>query len=240
MIQLKLNTAMLAVMVVSTNPVARFSDLRETISRWGWLRAIYALLMVRLHRHIGLAICRVTARPLTTGATPASQPQREYKVLTEAELVRFSRDPDLEMAEEFVRAAYKRGDICVGALRNGLLIGYSWFAFDTAPHLDGLWVSFPPQARYGYKSFVRPAFRGSGITTDISLYSDSISRQRGKTSGIGFIDTHNFASYRATHRSGGRTVGYAGYLNCLGGTLTFRSLGARRHGFRFYKCHAKP
>ncbi len=235
MIQLKLNTAMFAVMVVSTHPAARLSDLREAIGRWGWLRAVYALLMVRLHRHVGLAICRLMARPLRTEAAPSSRPQREYKLLTEAELVRFSRDPELEMTEELVRAAFKRGDICVGALRNGLLMGYSWFAFGTAPDLDGIWVSFPPQARYGYKSFVRPAFRGGGLMTEMSLYSDEICRAQGKTHGIGFIDTHNFASYRAAHRSGARTVGYAGYLNCLWCTLTFRSRGAKRNGFRFYK-----
>lgn len=235
MIQLKLNTAMFAVMVVSTHPSARLSDLREAIGRWGWLRAVYALLMVRLHRHVGLAVCRVVARPLRSEPAPAPRPQREYRLLGEAELVRFSRDPELEMTEEFVRAAFQRGDICVGALRNGLLTGYSWFAFDTAPDLDGIWVSFSPQARYGYKSFVRPAFRGAGVMTEMSLYADAICRAKGKTFGIGFIDTHNFASYRAAHRSGGRTVGYAGYLNCLGGTLTFHSPGAKCNGFRFYK-----
>lgn len=234
MLQLKLNTAMLAVMVVSTNP-PRFSELREAVHRWGWWRACYALVMVRLHRHFGLAVCRVTARPLTDAPAPASSQPWQYQLLTEAELVQFSRDPELEMTPEFIRAAAKRGDICVGALRNQVLVGYSWFAFETAPHLDGLWVAFPRGARYGYKSFVRPAFRGAGLMTSISLYSDAICRARGKTSGIGFIDTHNFASYRAAHRSGGRTVGYAGYLNCSGRTFTFRSAGAKRHGFRFYK-----
>lgn len=149
--------------------------------------------------------------------------------------MRFSKDPELDITEELVRAAFKRGDICVGALRNEVLTGYSWFAFGTAPHLNGLWVAFAAEARYAYKSFVRPAFRGSGVMTDMILYADAICREKGKTSGIGFIESHNFASYRAANRSGARTVGYAGYLNCLGRTFTFRSAGAKRHDFRFYK-----
>jgi hypothetical protein len=51
---------------------------------------------------------------------------------------------------------------------------------------------------------------------------------------IGFIETHNFVSYRASRRLGSRTAGYTGYLRRLGKTFTFRSPGAKKHQFRFH------
>lgn len=239
MVYLKLNTAAFAVLVVATKPMTRFTDFREATGRWGYIRAIYALVMTRLYRHLGFGFCRITGRPLAIRPILSAQRNREYKTLTEAELLGFSKDPDLDMMEDLVRAALKRGDVCVGAIQNGVLIGYSWFAFEAAPHLDGLWVAVAREARYGYKSFVRPEFRGDHVATDVSIFSDEICMKKGKTFALGFIDTHNFASYRAARRAGARTLGYACYLNCGRIFFSWHSPGAKKHGFRFYKPEAR-
>lgn len=236
MICIQMKSTVLLAIAVTAGRSMRFSHAQELIGRWGYVRAGYSIVMTRLQRYLGLNFCRVTRRPLGNMTTSSVQPtNREYRMLSESELLRFCMEPELELTKELIRAAFARGDVCVGAVENGSLIGYTWFAFDTAPHLDGMWVAFPPQARYAYKSFVRPAARGEHVASDLSVFGDEICIKRGREVGIGFIDTHNFASYRAARRVGARTVGYAGYVQLFGKAFTFRSPGARKCGFAFYQ-----
>lgn len=237
MVHLHVSPTMVAVIAATTTQSAtRVSVAKEMIQRWGFVRTAYALLMNRLRRYTHLNFCRVTTRLLGNADSPSAIPaSRSYRELTEEELIRFSSDTELELTPDLIRTALKRGDICVGAVENNRLVGYTWFAFNTAPHLDGVWVTFPAQARYAYKTYVKEEFRGGKIASDLNVHGDTICLKRGKAFGIGFIDTHNYASYRSVRRVGARTVGYAGYFQCFGRTFIFRTPGARRYGFRFYR-----
>ena len=48
------------------------------------------------------------------------------------------------------------------------------------------------------------------------------------------IDVGNTPSLGASRAAGHAFMGYAGFLRCLGRTLTFASPGARRCGFAFF------
>lgn len=228
--------ALIVVVSVLSGSVNPFSAVHELVRRWGILRGVYAATMTYLQRRFDFNFCRVTTRPLGgIGPSPSHTSAREYRLLSESDLLKFAADPELELAPDMVRAALRRKDVCIGAIENNSLVAYTWIAFDATPHLNGLWVSFTSSARYAYKVFVRPEFRGSHIAGEMNVFGDEIAMKHGRKIGIGFIDTHNFASYRASRRIGARTIGYAGYFRCFGRLITFRSPGAKRYDFRFYR-----
>jgi len=137
-----------------------------------------------------------------------------------------------------VRAAFERGDLCIGALDGARLVGYLWIGFSATPHVGGVWVDFNPRARYSYKSFVRPAYRGRRIVQGLYVVADDLCHRRGRRFLIHFVDADNRASLAAVLRSGSRRVGYACYLRWPGVFAAWRSPGAARYGFRF--CRPQP
>ena len=76
-----------------------------------------------------------------------------------------------------MRAAYARGDLCVGAFSWGELIGYCWFAPSAAPHMDRAWIDFPPDVVYTYKSYVRPPCRGRMSTGTSAVFRPALCRR---------------------------------------------------------------
>jgi GNAT superfamily N-acetyltransferase len=190
---------------------------------------LYAKLMRRLSRW--LFICRVMVRDLSRAGPPAGA--LHYRVLTGDELLAHCADAELELSARQVRAAYARGDVCVGALENGVLVGYTWSGFGRAPHVEGIWVEVEVQARYNHKTFVRSAWRGKRIAAGLALAADALCLDRGLHRSISLVETHNRASLRAFGRVGYRAAGIAGYVQICGRLLAFRSPGARRHGVRF-------
>jgi GNAT superfamily N-acetyltransferase len=193
------------------------------------------LLMPRLRRYLGLSLCRVMSRPLGEVALSADGLQVSNRLMTEAEMLAYCDDDELELSQEKVRAAFRRGSLCVGALRDGTLLGYVWLAFGPTPHVNGVRVEFPPDARYTYKSFVRPLWRGQRIAARLAAHGDALCVKRGRTRTASFIDIDNYPSIRSSEAMGTKTVGFAGYLHCLGMVFAFRSPGAKRFGFRFHK-----
>src|SRR5690606_15093936 len=143
------------------------------------------------------------------------------------------------LAEERVRLAFARGELCVGALHGKKLVGDEWHAFGAAPDVDGIWVSVSPEARYSYKKFVRPEYRGQRIGAGLSSYSDVQCLERGRKWSVGFVGLNNPASFRVARRLGSRTIGYAGYFRFGDRFIAFRSPGAKRFGFRFYRREPK-
>lgn len=199
------------------------------------LRDIAGKLFRRLQSLSGVHLFRVIARPLYREPLDLGQLAHiEYRLMSEMELLAHCRDEALELSEGQVRLAFTRGEVCVGALHCGKLVGYEWHAFDAAPHRDGVWVTVCPEARYSYKKFVRPEYRGQRIGGVLSRYSDVHFLERGRKWSVGFVDLHNAASFRTAQRLGSRTVGYAGYFRFGDRFIPFRSPGAKRFGFRFY------
>jgi GNAT superfamily N-acetyltransferase len=189
-----------------------------------------------LRSYLGVHLLRVLAMPLDRvhGNHPAHS-HLDYAALTEKEVLGWCSDAELELDEARVRAAYQRGDVCVAALDAGRLIGYMWFAFNAVPHIHGVWVQVGAAARYSYKSFVRPSHRGRGIAPQMYRRANQICPRRGRSLNVLIVDLDNKASLRASYAAGRVTVGYAGFLCLLGKTFTFRSPGARRCGFGFYR-----
>src|SRR2546428_10677022 len=95
-------------------------------------------LMPRLRTYLGFHLLRVLIARLDDEPPIRRQhPELRYAALTEAQLVGWCRDPELELDEERVKAALRRGDVCIGVTERGRPVGYGWFAFGATPHIDG-------------------------------------------------------------------------------------------------------
>lgn len=108
------------------------------------------------------------------------------------------------------------------------------FAFRSAPHIHGTWVRLPSGARYLYKAFIRPAYRGRGIAPELYVRASQMCPRRGTRLGVLTVDVDNTRGLRTARRSGWNPVGSAGFWQLARWVLPFRSAGARRYGFGFY------
>ena len=191
--------------------------------------------MTRLQRHLGLSLYRVLSRPLYPAPDSWAAGSIRFVQLGESDLLGYCEDAELDLPERTVRAALARGDLCIGAVEAGRLLGYAWFAFGATPESAGAWVEFDPRARYTYKHFVRPECRGRRILAGLLLAADGLCAERGRKRCVTLIYTYNRASIRASERTGARSTGYIATLRLFGRLLCWRSPGARREGVRLFK-----
>jgi GNAT superfamily N-acetyltransferase len=196
---------------------------------------MYEKIMSRLQRHVGLSVYQVLTRPLYPAPDSWAAGTIRFSLLGESELSAHWDDAELDLSARTARAALARGDLCVGAIEAGRLLGYAWFAFGATPESGGAWVEFDPRARYTYKHFVRPACRGRRILAGLLLAADGLCAERGRKRCVTLVYTHNRASLRASERTGARAAGYVATLRLFGRLLCWRSAGARREGVRLFK-----
>ena len=171
----------------------------------------YGAIMARLSRWAGLRVFRVYGRALEREG-PARRADLQCRMLYQGEVLAQCVDASLELSPGKVMAAYARGDLCVAAFEGSELVGYCWFAFAPAPHMDRAWIEFAPDVVYVYKSYVRPAFRGRGIAAALYRLADELCMRRGRERAVLCVESHNRPSMAAAARSGFRPVGYAVYL----------------------------
>lgn len=181
-----------------------------------------------------LHVLRVFSRPLDCGARSAPPPGLELRPLGEAELVSYSREPALDLREAMIREAMQRGDRCLGALDGATLVGYVWFSYAIAPHVDGIWVRVPPRAVYRYKAFVRPSYRGRGIAAALYGVADPIVGKPGVDTVVDCIAVQNTSSIAATLKSGSRPLGTLAYWRARRWLFSLHSPSVRRLGLHFY------
>ncbi len=200
------------------------------------VRQLLGKLLPRLRRYMGVNVVFVLRR------AHAGEPRRvalpsglECRPLSEEEALAFAADPQLELSAEWVRAAYAREHLCVGALLHGALLGYTWLAFGDTAYEGGIWAGFQERLRYAHKSFVRPECRGQRILRALHARADRPELCRGRHFTVAFVNGDNGRSLAAFERSGFRVVGHAAYLKCFGALFVFRSAGVKRAGITLYK-----
>jgi hypothetical protein len=214
--------------------MANLEQWRTDFERWGALRFLHIRIMTFLKRW--LTLCRVNVRRLDPNARVGQLPEGfSVRLATREEALEAARDPGLGLRASSVIEAFDRGDLCAAAFHHDRMVAYSWRSFTTAPHIEGLSVTFDRPYRYGYRAFTLPEYRGKHLQDELAFVSDAPSIARGYTHGIDFIETHNYASIAQDVRRGHRIVGWAGYFTLFGRIYPFRTPGARRHTFRFTK-----
>ena len=212
----------------------RLARLRIDAGRWGWARTISRRLAAKLGSLIGVSVAQIRERRFDDDVPPIEVAHDlELRELSVDELFAYPDLAEIQLSENFLRAAASRGDRMFAALKNERIVGYTVRAIGGGPHIDGIWVVTPPDIAYAFKSFVVPDFRGRRISPSLILLSDDAMRDAGCNSRIGFVAVSNLASLRVGKRVGSRVVGYAGYLKRFGICITFRSPGAKSAGFKF-------
>ena len=187
----------------------------------------------RLARRVGVQAYRVLCRPLSR--VPAEPPAGiVLRPLDEQVMLEHCADPELQLSAQKSKAAFSRGETCIGALDGGRLAGYAWFAFRAAPHVNGIWMDFDPRVIYTYRAFVRPGYRGRRIAPALYRFADLHFLERGRTFAALCIELDNQPSLIAAQRSGARTIGFVAYLHAGGRLLSLRTSGAKGIGYRFY------
>jgi len=186
-----------------------------------------------LRRVPGIFLARVMTRPLDEALPGRSE--LEYVVLAEADLAPAYRDRSLHLDPTAVRTAFARGDACVGAFDAGRLVGYLWYSYAATPHAGRVWVDVPAHARYAYKAFLLPEYRGRGLGEEMYTSAGAVCPRAGRSIGITYVLVDNVASTIAAQRAGWRSVGFAGYWEKAGAFCGFRTPGALRAGFRFWR-----
>jgi hypothetical protein len=190
--------------------------------------------LVQLLRYAGIHIYAVYHGEIAATA-PADIVGSDLSigVIPHQQLLRFARNPELDLTPRFLEAAARRGDVCIGALEGDRLIAYTWRSDGQTPAEDGFRVSLERPQWYRYKTLTLPAHRGRQLAAALHAVAGAVGRAGHHAETIGYIRINNFASAKAARRSGYRRVGYAGYLSLFGLNLPFRTPGAGRHGFRF-------
>ena len=184
-----------------------------------------------MQQYLGMHVWVVQTRPLVQHfELPADHAARfEFKPLTLEDALIACEDETLGIATEFVHDAFARGDICQGAFEKGRLVAYCWRTTVRAPVTERLWLRIhAADTRYGYKSFVLPAYRGIRLSQSNARVYDHYFISKGIHTDVGYVDLHNLASLKNTYRDPDRkNVGYAGYLELGGRYHTWRTPGVR-------------
>ena len=210
----------------------------QFIKRWGPVKTLYSLFMRNIRKILPVNFSVVVCRPLPLPNGKLKKPDGiQLAVLTEQQLMAWCKHTELDLHENIVKHALKRGDYCIGATEKGKPVAYVWRAFSDTPHVrsHNIWIAIGDSARYGYNSLTLPQYRGRHIQPALSALGDELIPDHGKKISIGFIETDNYPSIRAALTLGSKIVGYAGYIIIFGKFLSFASPGAKKVGFRFYQ-----
>lgn len=203
---------------------------RDNVRRWGWPRAVHMGVMRWLGRRLGLHVAWINTRTMDPDVTvPEPPPGYSVRRLTDADYQAAMGNPELDLDEDFVTAARRQGHFCVGAFHHQDLVSYVWRAFSPTAINARYTLIFDEPNRYGYKAMTLPAHRGKHLQNVISLFSDRLCHELGRSEAVAFIETHNYPSLRSDARRGNRHVGWIVWLD-RGPRLCFASPGARRTG----------
>lgn len=177
----------------------------------------------------GLQLMLVMSRDMSRSGSPEPK-GLELRELDPAQVATLAMDPALDMRPEWARQVVSLPGGCSAVFRGAEPIAYGWFAFESAPDREGLWVRVPAGAAYRYKAFVRPDCRNLGIVRQLNRFNDRLCVERGRSTALSLIAAHNAASIAAAKAIGTRRVGFILVWRKGRRTMLWHSPGARRAG----------
>jgi GNAT superfamily N-acetyltransferase len=189
----------------------------------------------RLARRLGLKVVQVYRRPHVTDFQPPDHlSDLKFRLLAREELAEYAEDEANRLPAGFVQSSLAKGDVCIGAMRRGVLLGYTWWTNHPGCEEGGrILITIAPTDNYGYKGFVRPEHRGQGIYDALVFACGQTFIDMGKTHTTYVVGMANSANLKVQKKVGVKPVGIAGYARIFGHYLTFRTPGARAIGFGF-------
>jgi hypothetical protein len=139
----------------------------------------------------------------------------------DAELAQIPRDARL------VDLRLANGDICLGAVRDGQLIGYMWLSIGPYEE-DEVRARFEPapegRAAWDYDIFLVPEERGGLLFARLWDAAYGLLRERGYRWCISRISAFNLASSASQERMGARRLGWGMFIVLFGCQLMLSSI----------------
>src|SRR5438552_8645592 len=128
---------------------------RKRIPTW----AIKPLRRIRTRLRIKLLHC--FCADWVNPAFATCPPQYTAQFLSPAAIRIFAKDPECDMAEDFLAETLSKGDECFGILDGSTLAAYSWYASQpTRIRPRDLMMQVDDRYVYMYKGFTRDCYRG--------------------------------------------------------------------------------
>jgi len=142
--------------------IARASQLRERYGVAGVLRKCIDKVVLR---RASLSVLHVLVLEPDDVRSVSVDSSLDLRFLTEEEVIRFAADPTNEIGPEFTERIRGALDLCFGAIHEGRLASYSWYALGSVEgeHAAGADLGLPADTAYLYKGFTHPDFRGSDL-----------------------------------------------------------------------------
>jgi len=179
---------------------------------------------------LGLYVYEFIAQPVGgKSLLPASR----SKNLSFAEIPEGHPDIDAMPARPEIKASrFEQGAVCLGAYRNGSLLGYVWFCFDAYDE-DEVRCTYalgePGQSVFDFDLYVLPEHRmGLGFAA-VWHGANEYLQSRGIRYTFSRMTRFNLASRRSHARLGGHRVGRALFLQAWWVELMFATLAPYIH-----------
>ncbi len=149
-----------------------------------------------------------------------------------ADLLRdYSKQPEYEIAPEFLEQALSKGDQCFGIVDGDKLASYGWYSNKATIITDELSLHFNPQFIYMYKGFTHNDYRGQrlhaiGMNLALRAYL-----QQGFQGLVSYVESNNFSSLKSVYRMGYKDFGEIFIMKAADKYLIFPSPGCKQYGF---------
>lgn len=157
---------------------------------------------LRVVHFLGLDVGDIRPQP--------EQPDFERRFLTPGEIRRLSEDRESRLTEAFADRAEGGLDLCYGAIHEGRLANYGWYALGSveAEHASGAPMGLPPNVAYMYKVFTHPDFRGRRLNATCMAEASAQLAARGVEHVVAIVRWSNEASLRSCEHLGFRRLGH--------------------------------
>lgn len=205
------------------------------IKRWGVFRSLYTYLLLKLDKHFELRVFVVETRNLNnSNKISFTSNGLLFRSITQAELLASTKNSELDIEPAFIKENMNQRNECLGALKNDILIGYTWRSLTQTQVYKNIWIKFPDNTIYNFKSLVLPSYRGQHVLNKIYSLGEKDLINQGKSVCLSFTESHNYSSLKAKKRAGYKIIGYIAHIKLLKHYFIWHSPGSRKFGVSFF------
>lgn len=205
----------------------RPENLKQSISRHGYLKTASRYVYRRLRRFIDFEICVVQ----TSSGAAYDWPDVENYETRIVTLEEFRNQLSPELDERGVDWPFQRGDECAASLIDNQIVGYSFYTYQDTIVRRNLVFLVPEGYVYGFKSFTATSHRGRRLESErwkaARFHRNEVMGQDPKT--IYYINVTNLESLATNKMTEVITLGYAAYAELCGHVFVLNSPGCRKY-----------
>ena len=192
----------------------------ETISGVARLHGVVPATQYACYRMLQqLAIVDVTQLMIQSTDEIAGNVARantQFRFLEPQEVRAFAQDPTNDLDANLADRLSSGYDHCFGAVCDGQLACYSWFALHSIEARNnstsgsarsGVSISYPEEYAFRYKGYTHPDYRGRRLYSQTAQVAAAALRDLGVHHVLSTAEWVNFSALRSSYRSGFRDLG---------------------------------